>query len=71
MLCYCWSHHVRPKDHLALCVGLRAIFTMKQERLNGLSLLNVHNSTDYMPSTAEVRNVFLKKNHRLMETKFL
>ena len=45
--------------------------TMKQERLNRLSLLNVHNFIDYIPSTAEVRNVFLKKNHRIIETKFL
>ena len=45
--------------------------TMKQERLNGLALLNIHASTDYMPSTAEVRNVFLKKNCCIMETKFL
>ena len=45
--------------------------TMKQKRLNGLALLNIHASTDYMPSTAEVRNVFFKKNCRIMETKFL
>ena len=43
--------------------------TMKQERLTGLALLNVHNSTPYMPSTNEIRVEFLKKNHRLMESK--
>ena len=45
--------------------------TMKQDRLNGLALLNIHNSTSYIPSAAEVRNEFLKKNRRLMETKLL
>ena len=39
--------------------------------LNGLALLNAHNSTDYVPSTAEVRNAFLKKNCHIMETKSL
>ena len=43
--------------------------TMKQERLTGLALLNVHNSTDYIPTTNEIRLKFLKKNRRLMESK--
>ena len=42
--------------------------TMKQERLSGLALLNVHNST-YIPSTPEIRSEFLKKNRRIMEDK--
>jgi len=43
--------------------------TMKQERLTGLALLNVHNSTPYIPCTHEIRSEFLKKNLRLMESK--
>ena len=35
--------------------------TMKQERLTGLALLNVHNSTSYIPSTHEIRSEFLKR----------
>ena len=42
--------------------------TMKQNRLNGLALLNIHNSTGYISSVVEARNEFLKKNCRLMET---
>ncbi len=44
--------------------------TMKQDRLSGLALLNVHDST-YIPSTDEIRSEFLKKNRRLMEDKVL
>ena len=35
--------------------------TMKQERLTGLALLNVHNSTSYILSTHEIRSEFLKR----------
>ena len=42
---------------------------IKQERLTGLALLNVHNSTPYIPSTHEIRLEFLKKNHRLIASK--
>ena len=45
--------------------------TMKQDRLNGLALLNIHSSTGYIPLADEVRKEFLKKNRRLMETKLL
>jgi len=34
---------------------------MKQDRLTGLALLSVHNSTQYLPSTREVKEEFLKK----------
>ena len=40
--------------------------TMNQDRLNGLALLNVYNSTMYIPSLLEVRTEFLKKNRRIM-----
>ena len=43
--------------------------TMSQERLNGLALLNVYNSTTYIPSTMKIRTKFLKKHRRLMESK--
>ena len=43
--------------------------TMKQERLIGLALLNVHNSMHYIPTTNEIRLEFLKKNRCLMESK--
>ena len=36
--------------------------TMSQERLNGLALLNVYNSTTYIPSTMKIRTEFLKKH---------
>ena len=42
--------------------------TMTQDRLNGLALLNVYNSTSYLPSAEEIRTEFLKRNRRLMET---
>ena len=45
--------------------------TMSQERLNGLALLNVYNSTTYIPSTMKIRTEFLKKHRRLMESKSL
>lgn len=45
--------------------------TMTQNRLNGLALLNIHHSTSYIPLADEVRDEFLQKNHRLMETSFL
>ena len=45
--------------------------TMKQERLTGLALLNVHSYTSFIPSTAEVRSQFLLKNRRLMEEKLM
>ena len=32
---------------------------MKQERLTGLALLNVHACTSYIPSTATIRSGFL------------
>ena len=35
--------------------------TMKQEKLTGLALLNVHNSTSYIPSTHKIRSEFLKR----------
>ena len=41
---------------------------MTQDRLNGLALLNVYNSTLYLPSAEEIGTKFLKRNHRLMET---
>ena len=45
--------------------------TMKQERLTGLALLNVHSYTLFIPSKAEVRSQFLLKNRRLMEEKLM
>ena len=33
--------------------------TMTQERLTGLALLNVHSHTSYIPTTQQVREVFL------------
>ena len=45
--------------------------TMRQEQLNGLALLNVYNSTAYIPSTTQIRTEFLKKHRRLMESKSL
>ena len=45
--------------------------TMKQERLTGLALLNVHNSTPYTPHTHEIRSEFLKKHRHLMESKLI
>jgi len=56
------------KRFLALHVELRLTFVphaLNQERLIGLALLNVHNSTEYIPSIHE----FLLKNHQLMESK--
>ena len=52
----------------ALYAGLRVTYLklMKQDRLNGLALLNIHNSTGF-PSAAEVRSEFLKKNCHLIE----
>ena len=43
--------------------------TMSQERLNGLALLNVYNSTTYIPSIMKIRTEVLKKHRRLMESK--
>ena len=45
--------------------------TMSQERLNGLALLNVYNSTTYIPSTMKIRTESLKKHKCLMESKSL
>ena len=45
--------------------------TMSQERLNGLALLNVYNSTTYIPATVQIRTKYLKKHRRLMESKSL
>ena len=42
--------------------------TMTQDRLNGLALLNIYNSTPYIPTAVEIRTEFLKKKCRLMES---
>ena len=43
--------------------------TMKQDRLSGLALLNIHQ--EYLPPTATIRSEFLKKNCRLMKDRLL
>ena len=45
--------------------------TMKQERLTGLALLNIHSHSSLIPSTEDIQKEFLKKNRRIMETKLL
>ena len=45
--------------------------TMTQDRLNSLSLLSIHNSSQYIPSTAEIKSTFLQKHHCIMESKTL
>ena len=57
----CFSTLRRLKTYLST--------TMSQERLNGLALLNVYNSTTYIPSIMKIRTEFLKKHRRLMESK--
>ena len=44
---------------------------MRQERLTGLALLNVHSYTSFIPSIAEDRSQFILKNRRLMEEKLM
>ena len=41
---------------------------MTQDRLNGLALLNIYNSTPYIPTAEEIRTEFLKKKRCLMES---
>jgi len=43
---------------------------MTQNRLNGLAQLNRHHSTSYIPLADEVKDEYLQKNCRLMETSF-
>ena len=45
--------------------------TMTNERLNELALLSVYNDTSYIPTTVELREEFLKKKRRLMESTLL
>ena len=44
---------------------------MTNERLNGLALLSVYNSTAKIPTKAELRVEFLKKKQRIMESTLL
>ena len=45
--------------------------TMTQNRLNSLSLLSIHNSSPYIPSTSEIKSFFLQKHRRIMESRTL
>ena len=45
--------------------------TMTQNRLNSLSLLSIHNSSPYIPSTSEIKSIFLQKHRRIMESRTL
>ena len=55
-----FSHWIKFHKFKIICEICKNLVA-GNERLNGLALLNVYNSTSYIPSTAQPREEFLKK----------